>query len=171
MSVTRAEFLSHVHQPLVSRQGPSSPTKGKYRLRWRELSEWNDFGTDTQTYWGDVGDAEKNQVLAGVASNYWDVQYSSMAAVDNDTVTQEQDLGIPFINLYSLSHNLPIPGSNDDHARITPRCPANIIGDPDCCLKLNDQLVGIIELKTFWKVTETTILEVLEGLHGISIIV
>lgn len=94
-----------------------------------------------------------------------------MAAVDNDTVTQEQDLGIPFINLYSLSHNLPIPGSNDDHARITPRCPANIIGDPDCCLKLNDQLVGIIELKTFWKVTETTILEVLEGLHGISIIV
>ena len=166
MLLTREEFLTHVHQPLNSSAGPSSPTKGKYRLRWRELSEWSNFTSDAQTYWDNLGGFEKNQELPGVASNYWDVLYSSMAAVDDEEgVSRETDLVTPFTNLYSAPHNLAIPGSNDDHAFMTPRRTANIIGDPDGCLKFNNQLAGIIELKTFWKVTETSILEVLEGLE------
>jgi hypothetical protein len=169
MLLTRKEFLAHVHQPLESSAGQSSPTKGKYRLRWRELREWDNFASDAQIYWDNLDDVQKNQELSGVAHNYWDVLYSSMAAVDDESVSREPDLATPFTNLYSAPHNQSIPGSSDDHARMSPRRPANMIGDPDGCLRFNNQVVGIIELKTFWKVTEDTIREVLEGLDRLFV--
>ena len=62
MSVTRDEFLGHVYDPLQSLAGQSSPTKSTYRVRWRELSEWEDFISDAQTYRDTQPETEKNFV-------------------------------------------------------------------------------------------------------------
>jgi hypothetical protein len=37
------------------------------------------------------------------------------------------------------------------------------IGDPDYIFVFNRALIGIIEVKTFWKVTKESIVEVIEG--------
>ena len=162
MAITREQFLGHIHVPLQTTARPSSPTKSTYRVRWRQLSEWNDFILDARTYWDDLPDTQKSAVLTGVPPNYWDVLVGTLADIA-PSVTQEPHLGTPFAVLYSAPHNKAINGAVDDHARITTQLPPTTVGQPDGCFEYDDRLTGIIELKSFWNLTERTILEVLQG--------
>jgi len=163
MPVTREQFLSQVHPPLDSLGQPSSPTKSVFRVRWRELSEWNDFVSGASTYWSNLPNEEKSHVLPRVSSGYWEQQYETLTD-SASSASQEPHLVTPFALLYSAPHNKAIVGSSDDHARILTQVPSNTVGQPDGSLQFDNQLSGIIELKSFWNLTETTILEVLQGL-------
>ena len=168
MTVTREQFLAHVHQPLESGAQPSSPTKSTYRVRWRELVEWDDFVADAQAYWENLPHSQRTQVLPRVSPDYWDFVDVSLQDTtledEPSTVSQEPHLATPFTLLYSGPHNRAVIGATDNHARITTRLPANTVGQPDGCFAFNNQLAGIIELKSFWNLAETTILDVLQGL-------
>ena len=162
MSITREQFLNHVHPPLESLARPSSPTKSTYRVRWRELSEWNDFVSDAQTYWDYLGNVEKSHILTGVSVDYWAYVSRTLTALA-PTVSLESHLSTPFSLLYSAPHNETLLGAGDSHARITTQLPTNTVGQPDGCFEFNNTLAGIVELKSFWNITERTILEVLQG--------
>lgn len=162
MPVTREQFIAHVQVPLQSTARPSSPTKSTYRVRWRQLCEWENFVADARAYWDGLASTEKGSVLVGVPENCWD-EVTRTLAVLAPTVSQEPHLGTPFSLLYSAPHNTAITGAGDAHARITTQLPENTVGQPDACLEYNNQLAGVVELKSFWNLTEMTILEVLRG--------
>src|SRR5271169_1286860 len=148
MSVTREEFLSHVHPLLVSTARPSSPTKSTYRVRWHQLSEWDDFVTDAQTYWNNLLATEKSQVLPGVSPDYWDHVAGILPAVA-PSVSLDPHLATPFTLLYTAPHNQAIAHGSNGHALIATALPPETVGQPDGCFVFNDKLAGIIELKSF----------------------
>ena len=162
MSVSREQFLSHVHNPLQSPAAQSSPTKSTYRVRWRELSEWEDFISDAGTYWDNLAETEKNSVLPGVSDGYWDF----MATTINSLATRlrrEQHLRTPFSLLYGSPHNVAITDAGDEHAQITDQLPEDTVGEPDACFEYDNRIAGVIEVKTFWNLGETGLVEVLQG--------
>lgn len=161
MSTTRAQFLDRVHQPLHSDTRRSSPTKSTYRVRWRELAEWTTFAGDALAYWDNLDDAEQNAVLPTVGERYWHQAYETL---NNTTpiVTVEDDLGIYFTLLYGAPHNVAIRGASDDHAEFIRRHP-DLTGLPDGCLKFDDRIAGIVEIKTFWNINEDVMREVFQG--------
>jgi hypothetical protein len=162
MSLTRERLLRHIHPLLetTARSGPSSPTKSTYRVRWRELLGWDDFVSEAQTYWNGLGDEQK-EMATTAPTNYWEVIYGDLGFPR--PVSREPNLIFPFRALYAAPHNRAISGANDQHAYITTELPDDIVGQPDACLQHDNRLVGIIELKTFWNLTESAILEVLQG--------
>jgi hypothetical protein len=161
MSVTREQLLSHIHQPLQSPARPASPTKSTYRVRWRELSEWSDFISDAQTYWSDLPADEKNAVLVGLPPTYWDFVARQLSSL-LQRVTREAHLFTPFSTLYAAPHNEAVIDAYDDHALITSGVSDSILGAPDACFEFNNELCGVIELKNFWSLNETTVNEVIE---------
>jgi hypothetical protein len=160
---TRAEFLCHVHAPL---QNPTaiqtSPTKSTYRLRWRELTEW-DFGAEAQAYWDNLDLSEKN-ALINVAPGYWNFVLEAVSDISPSSFTREPHLSNPFALLYAGPHNRATIGANDEHARLETTVPDSAVGVPDGSFGLNGTLVGVVEIKTFWNITEQTIDEVLQGI-------
>ena len=162
MSVTREKFLDHVHRPLKSNAQPSSPTKSTYRVRWRELIEWDDFVSDALTYWGNLPDTQKTQVLPRVSHDYWDFVDVSL----QDTALRR----------YSI-HRLPRTAPGDSFHASLLRTPligllleqlmimreSQHVDQPDVCFAFNNQLADIIELKSFWNLTKGTIVDVLQG--------
>ena len=162
MAVAREEFLSHVHEPLRSPAGQSPPTKSTYRVRWRELSEWEDFIPDAQTYWDNLAELERNFILTGVAPNYLDVLSSTLTLLA-PRLSREQHLRTPFSVLYGAPHNAATSDAGDEHARIIDQLPEDTVGEPEGCLEYENRLAGVIELKSFWNLTETGVLELLQG--------
>jgi hypothetical protein len=162
---SRAQFLAHIHIPLQTSfavSPRSSPTKSTYRVCWRDLSEWEDFPSDTQAYWNELDDSEKNAVI-NVSTDYWENIDEHIADLA-PTVSREPHLSTPFSLLYASPHNKATRGASVDHARVTTQVPDNAIGNPDGCLEDNDKrLVGIIEIKSFWNITEASISEVIQG--------
>ena len=164
MSLTCEQLLTHVHPPLQSTARLSSPTKSTYRVRWREISEWTDFVIEAQEYWDGLDDAEKNQIIPEARVTIWD-QLSESMAVAMPSVSREGHLLIPFMFKYSIPHNHAIPGSRDDHARITTSIPDVIIGQPDACFEHDDKVGGIVEVKTFWNLANESIIQVIRGIR------
>jgi hypothetical protein len=162
MSLTREQLLGHVHPPLQSAARRSSPTKSTYRARWREISEWTDFAAEAQEYWDGLGETEKTQVIPEARATLWD-QLSESLAVAMPVVSREGHLLIPFMFKYSIPHNHAIPGAHDLHAQITTNIPDSIIGQPDACFEHDDKIGGVIEVKTFWNLTQQSVLEVIQG--------
>jgi len=164
MTVTREQLLLQVHEPLQTTAQPSSPTKSTCRVRWRQVSEWTEFVSDARTYWNGLPDAEKNAVLVGLADNYWDVVADQLAELA-PIVSREPHLSTPFSLLYAAPHNKATNGATDSHAKITANIPdANLVGQPDSCFLFNGALAGIVEIKSFWNLTQAAILDVLQGL-------
>jgi hypothetical protein len=162
MSLTREQLLTHVHAPLQSIAQRSSPTKSTYRVRWREIQEWADFVTEAQEYWDGLDEEEKNQVIPETHIRYWDSLSDSLAAL-MDTVWREGHLLTPFNFAYSIPHNHAIPRARDNHARIKTNIPDDIIGQPDAYFEHEDKVGGIIEIKTFWNLTNELIMDVIQG--------
>ena len=141
MSVSREQFLRHVHNPLQSPAAQSSPTKSTYRVRWRELSEWEDFVSDARTYWDNLAGIEKGSPLPGVSDNYWDVTRTTLNFLAT-RLGREQHLRTPFSLLYSAPHNAAIAGSDNEHAQITDQLPEDTVGEPDACFEYDNRLAG-----------------------------
>jgi hypothetical protein len=161
---TREEFVGYVHQPLPNGGTGGSPTKSVLRCRWRELRDW-DIEVDATTYWEGLSLSDKNDILNNVHSTHWEVARSSLNAL-MEPFTAESTLRAPFSTAYQIPHNLAIVGSSDQHAvmrigvgslDIVP------LSNPDLIFVHNNQLAGIVELKTWWKVDETQINDVRTG--------
>lgn len=167
MTTTRAQFLSHVHTPLQNpRAIQTSPTKSSFRIRWRELSEWDTFPAEAQAYWDALGDSERNAVI-NVRPDYWlDTQERLIDIAP--TYWREPHLSSPFQLLYVGPHNRATHGASDVHALLTTHIPDSIVGQPDGSFAWEDNFVGVIEIKTFWNITQQTIYEVLQGTYPSS---
>ena len=157
---TRAEFLSHIHAPLQNpTAGQTSPTKSIYRLRWRELTEW-DFRGEVQAYWDGLAASEKNEVFDDIPANYWTIILGQLRQLP---FQREPQLSTPFATLYAIPHNRATDGAADDHALLSTGYPDSAVGQPDGSFVIDERLVGIAEIKTFWNITERSIDEVLQG--------
>ena len=77
-------------------------------------------------------------------------------------LSREPHLRTPFSLLYDAPHNAAIAGAGDEHARIIDQLPEDTVGEPDACLEYDNRLAGVIEVKSFWNLTETGILELLQ---------
>jgi hypothetical protein len=160
---TRAEFLTHVHPPLQNPGGnplPSSSTKSTFRVHWRELREWTSFQSDAIDYWNDLDNHDKNAILPLIDPNYWAVVRSQ---IRRRRLRTEPQLTTPFDVLYATPHNEAIFGASDDHAQLELSAPQSSLGQPDASFEIDDNLVGVVEIKTFWNITQQLIDEVLEG--------
>src|SRR5579859_1807700 len=165
-SPTRDEFLSYVHAPLVNRDGdpkPGSPTKSTMRYRWHELRHWQ-VEVDAQSYWDATPDDDKTQTV-DVPPAYWSVIEHQLRTF-SQPLTSEPTLKVPFANALQIPHNTAIPGASDAHAEIWAegsKLAIQPIGNADFIMVHDGKLTGIIELKTWWKVTTTEIEDVRTG--------
>lgn len=165
-SLTRDEFLGHVHAPLVNRNDDpqsGSPTKSTTRYRWRELRHWDVEG-ETQSYWDALPDDDKTRTV-DVPLGYWNVIEHQLRSF-SQPLTTEPTLKFPFNNAIQNPHNTAIQGASDAHAEIWAegsKLATQPIGNADFIMVYDGKLTGIIELKTWWKVTVTEIEDVRAG--------
>jgi hypothetical protein len=165
---TRDEFLSHVHQGLVHPDtGPKkkkgSPTKSTQRYRWRELLPW-DIETESHAYWDALSDDQKTAPL-GVPPIYWDVIQLQLDKY-RQPLTSEPGLRVPFSNAFQIPHNIAIEDAGDAHAEMWTegsQPDPQPVANADFIMVYDGKLCGLIELKTWWKVTEAEIEEVRQG--------
>jgi len=163
---TRDEFLSHVHQVLVRHEADGnrkgSPTKSTQRYRWRQLLPW-DVEADACAYWDALGDNQRTATL-GVMPGYWDFVQQQLD--DPQPLTSEPALRTPFSIAFRLPHNLAIRGAADIHAEMWSegsQPEPQPLANADCLMVYDGKLCGLIELKTWWKVTEAEIEQVRRG--------
>jgi hypothetical protein len=74
----------------------------------------------------------------------------------------EHALTNPFINAYINLHNKAIEGASDAHAEVLDDgslLELSPVANPDFFYIYDGKLTGIIELKTWWKVTENEVEE------------
>ena len=133
------------------------------RYRWRELLHW-DVEADAQAYWDSLADEEKTARLA-VRPGYWEFVQDQL---DNfiQPLTSEPVLRVPFSNAFQTPHNTAIRGAGDVHAEMWTegsRLDQPPLGNADFIMVYDGKLTGLIELKTWWKVTEAEIEEVRSG--------
>ena len=167
-SATRDEFLSHVHHELVhpepdSKQKKGSPTKSTQRYRWRELLLW-DIEAEALAYWHALGDDQKTATLA-VMPGYWDFVQLQLDNY-NQPLTSEPGLRFPFGNAFQVPHNIAIKAAGDVHAEMWTegsQPDPQPVANADFLMVYDGKLCGLIELKTWWKVTEAEIDQVRQG--------
>ena len=162
---TRDEFLSHVHHELAhSNTNPpiGSPTKSTQRCRWRELLPW-DVEAEARAYWEAVSEDDKTAILA--VAGYWGI-----AQLQVDTFfqqfTSEPALRFPFGAAFQVPHNIAIRGAHDVHAEMWTegsQPEPQPLAKADYFMVYDGKLCGLIELKTWWKVTEAEIEQVRQG--------
>jgi hypothetical protein len=164
-SPTRDEFLSHVHAQLVNRNGDrqsGSPTKPTTRYRWRELRHW-DIEGETQSYWNALPDDDKTRTV-DVPLGYWKAIEHQLQSLSQP----ESTLEVLFNNAIQNPHNTAIQGASDAHAEICTDRRSKLamkpIRRPDFIMVYDGKLTGIIELKTWLKVTATEIEDVRAGI-------
>ena len=168
--LTREEFLSHVHTPLVNPHGdppPGSPTKSTLRTRWRELRDW-DIEVEARQYWKDMKDEDRVARLVGIPPEYWTVVRAMLNSYIQPYM-RELTLRDPFSAAFRAPHNASIIGASDSHAEIWGDAsglnPPPISTADLFFVAPGDKLAGIIELKPWWKVDETQIEQVRTGTY------
>jgi len=165
-ATTRDEFLSHVHQGLVHHETDGkkgSPTKSTQRYRWRQLLPW-DVEADARAYWDALSDDERTASV-GVAPGYWDFVQQQLDDY-SQPLTSEPSLRVPFSNAFQTPHNRAIRGAGDIHAAMWSegsQPEPQPLANADCIMVYDGKLCGLIELKTWWKVTEAEIEQVRQG--------
>ena len=165
---TRDEFLSHVHKGLIHQETDpkkkkGSPTKSTQRYRWRELLPW-DVEAESRVYWDALSDDQKAAPL-GLPPVYWDVVQLQLDGY-TQPLTSEPGLRIPFGTAFQIPHNLAIRGAGDVHAAMWTegaQPDPQLLANADFIMVYDGKLCGLIELKTWWKVTEAEIEEVRQG--------
>jgi len=162
---TRDEFLSHVHQEparpdLDPRKG--SPTKSTQRYRWRELLPW-DVEAEARAYWDALSEDDKTAILP--VAGYWGIVQLQLDSLIYQ-LTSEPGLRLPFSNAFQIPHNIAIRGADDVHAEMWTEgswLDPQPVANADLIMVYDGRLCGVIELKTWWKVTEAEIEEVRQG--------
>jgi len=171
-SPTRDEFLGYVHQPRRNRDGdplPGSPTKSTTRYRWRELRGW-DVERDATAYLADLPDADKTQTL-DVPPAFWST-IEHLLRISGRHLTAEATLKVPFSNAFRDPLNTAIEGASDAHAEMWSegsRLAKEPVGNADFIMVYEGKLTGLVELKTWWNVTNAEIDDVRAGPSPIPI--
>jgi hypothetical protein len=176
-SPSRDEFLSHVHQELSRPRAPEtgmdkekkkgSPTKSTQRHRWRQLKPW-DIEAEARVYWDALGEDQKTATL-DVLPRYWDFVHNQLQGY-NRPLKSEPGLRVPFSVAFEMPHNLAIRDSEDIHAEMWiegSHPDPQPIANADLIMVYDEKICGLIELKTWWKVTEADIDEVRQGIKQI----
>ena len=167
-SPTRDHFLNHVHTPLIYPGGDpldGSPTKSTTRYRWRELHHWA-VEADAEAYWDALPEDDKSSRLE-VDPAYWRFVQTQLSGF-TQPFTSEPTLRVPFSNAYHTPHNIAIRGASDVHAEMWTegsRLEKPPIGNADFIFVYDGKITGVIELKTWWKVTEAQIEDVKAGTY------
>ena len=170
---TRREVLDL--QGIAIQQGTysqsESPTLSTHRARWHSLQWWSSFTHAFETFWSQVGDLELSTVVD--RHRYIDSIQTLLQINVTALPTSERQLYPIFDILYKMPHNLAVSGNvSQFHATIQPGAAEyQPIGDPDYIFELSGALVGIIEVKTFWKVTCQLINEVIDSNLGSPIFI
>lgn len=100
-----------------------------------------------------------------VPLGYWNVIEHQLRSFSRP-LTTEPTLKFPFNNAIQNPHNTAIQGASDAHAEIWAegsKLATQPIGNADFIMVYDGKLTGIIELKTWWKVTPTEIEDVRAG--------
>lgn len=140
-----------------------SPTLSTSRVRWRSIERWTTLQQDFQTYWSTLREEELGAVME--QTNYMTTTRLSLLAT-LPAPTSELELHQPFHVLYVYPHNFTASavGAAHSHAQITVFAPQyGLAGQPDYLFVYHGMVRGIIEMKTFWKVSRQSIEEVLDG--------
>ena len=145
-----------------------SPTLSSSRVRWVQLFEWINFRNDFTQFWRSLPEEEKNEYITDTA--FLD-QYRQLIRMSLVNPTNEDMLSQHLDMKYSNPHNLtahPRPTMSHNHAKIIRRDSFyQTFGWPDYLFVEQDgfprRLYLVMELKTFWKVTQEAIAEVLNG--------
>ena len=168
--VSRDEFLSHVHNALSHPRIPGSdpprkkgsPTKSTQRARWRELLSW-DVEAEASEYWDALGDGDKQAPVT--IAGYWDFTQLQLDTYSVE-ITSEPALRDPFSTAFRVPQNIAIQGAADCHAemRVTGTdSEPQPLAYADFFMVYDGKVCGLIELKTWWKVTEEEINQVRDG--------
>jgi hypothetical protein len=138
-----------------------SPTLSTHRARWRSLQHWSDFPQKFERFWSQVTDAELSTLVDPQGFIY--TMHTLLQL--NAPPTSERELYPIFDILFKFPHNFAASGNvSQFHATIQPGAAQyQPIGDPDYIFEFGGTLTGIIEVKTFWKITTESINEVIEG--------
>ena len=162
---TRDEFLNHVHQELAHpdiEPEKGSPTKSTQRYRWRELLPW-DVEAEARAYWEAVSEDDKTAILP--VAGYWGIAQLQLDSFSQQ-LTSEPGLRVPFSNAFQTPHNIAIHGAHDVHAEMWTegsQSDPQPVANADLIIVYDGKVCGVIELKTWWKVTEVEIEEVRQG--------
>jgi hypothetical protein len=164
MNVSRAAFLRTPGKTVI--RGfyvqTDSPTLSSVRTRWLELAEWTTFPNDCELFWQSVSQEEKDELLFTIdyLRLYNDVNLAAL-----QPPTNEDMLSAHLDARYSNPHNWVITPS---HSKIIRRDDGyGLVGKPDYLFIAQNAHVptlhAVMELKTFWKVTDNSITELLDG--------
>jgi len=141
-----------------------SPTTSSHRARWSELHEWTLLPMAIREY---INGLPRWELDAFVDGEHYMTRTIPRFLANFRPTSRESQLHRPFFKLYVDPHDLVAgPDIEASHAHATIDTPApeyGLMGDPDYLFLHGNSPVGIIELKTFWKVTARSIEEVLNG--------
>jgi hypothetical protein len=127
------------------------------------LHHW-DVEIDGNAYWEGLPEDDKSARLR-VNSAYWE-SVESTTTSSNQPRMSERALMTPFSTAYIIPHNEAIKGGSDAHAEVWDDgslLEPSPVANPDFFFVYDGKLTGVIELKTWWKVTENEIEEVKDG--------
>ena len=116
-------------------------------------------------YWDALPQGDKDSRLEADPA-YWRFVRFQLSGF-TQPFTSEPTLRVPFSNAYHTPHNIAIRGANDVHAEMWTegsRLEKPPIGNADFIFVYDGKITGVIELKTWWKVTETQIEDVKAGI-------
>lgn len=167
--ITREQYLRTPGETI--RKGTytqtDSPTNSPKQARWINLSEWN-LQNDFLTFWNSLPNEEKQEQI----TNTLIVEAHRTDAHDLEDPTNEDMLSQHLDWRYKQPHNKaakPSPTILYPHSRIIRRDGFYAtIGNPDYLFVESPNstyraLYAVMELKTFWKVTPQSIMEVMNG--------
>jgi hypothetical protein len=143
--------------------GSESPTTSPFRARWSEIREWTLLPFAVTQYINSLSRWELDAIVDD--GNYMGRTLPRFLG-NLRPASRENQLYAPFLQIYKGPHELVVlpERAAQGHALIDVPAPETpLIGDPDYLFFYNDLPVGIIELKTFRKVTAQAIDEVLNG--------
>ena len=145
----------------------ASPTLSTSRVRWQSIVRWTAIQQDFNTHWQSLTQEELGAVVD--QRNYMVTLPQILAVLPEPT--SKLQLRQPFELQYVYPHNFAAGGSGTvhSHAQITVFSGEyGLAGEPDYLFVYDGTVCGVIEMKTFWKVSAQSIEEVLNGKRRVT---
>jgi len=144
-----------------------SPSNSSSRGRWNRLQRWDDFSDLVETFWVNLSDEEKSTVIFAFpfqfVTNYRTTSIGNLPRPTNESMIYSH-IDLEYVNTHNdVSTQLPL---SCHHAKIIRADQGySAMGIPDYMFvdEGSGTLLGIMEVKTFWKVSFESIEEVITG--------
>jgi hypothetical protein len=170
-NVNRESLLVTSLPPFQAGDQPSgSTTTSRYRLRWCQLTIWEDFANRVTMYWNTVSQLDRMALVI----NQYQVQGGWQSIASNPRILSEDDVkacidSYPLVcHRYAANGALGAPFPSDIHSAVD-RCTLgagqwNLAGVPDFAMHHLNRVTALMEVKNPWLVTPQKIDEVLDSL-------